>query len=327
MKKAIIAGTGSYLPEKVLTNKDFEKMVDTSDEWITARTGIKKRHIVGKEEAASDLGAKAAISALQEAKLKADEIDLIIVTTVTPDMFFPATACIIQDKIGANKAAAFDLNAACSGFIYGLAVAEQFIKTGTYRKILLIAAEVMSRVTDYTDRGTCVLLGDGAGAAVITSGEDDKKGLLGSWLTAAGKYGNLLYLPAGGSRIPASHQSIDQHLHYMKMDGPPLFKIAIKSMVEAVHKVLLPLGINPGELDLVIPHQANLRIIKALAKGIGLPLEKFYINIDRCGNMSSASIAVALDEARKDGRIKKNNLVLLVAFGGGLTAGSCVIKF
>ena len=327
MKKAVIAGTGSYLPKKVLTNKDLEKIVETSDEWITARTGIKERHIVSKEEAASDLGAKAAISALREAKVNASEIELIIVTTVTPDMFFPATACIIQDKIGATNAAAFDLNAACSGFVYGLSVAEQFIKTGVYRRILLIATEAMSRVADYTDRGTCVLLGDGAGAAVIVPAEDDKKGILSSWLAAAGKYGNLLHVPAGGSRMPASHRTVDEHLHYMKMEGPVLFKVAIKSMVEAIKKVLSFLSISPEELALVIPHQANLRIIKAVAKGVNVSLEKFYINVDLCGNMSSASVAVALDEALRKGKIKQGNLVLLVTFGAGLTWGSCIIKF
>jgi len=327
MKKAVIAGTGSYLPKKILTNKDLEKIVETSDEWITARTGIKERHIVSKEEAASDLGAKAAISALRQAKVNASEIELIIVTTVTPDMFFPATACIIQDKIGAINAAAFDLNAACSGFVYGLSVAEQFVKTGVYRRILLIATEAMSRVSDYTDRGTCVLLGDGAGAAVIVPAEDDEKGILSSWLAAAGKYGNLLHVPAGGSRMPASHRTVDEHLHYMKMEGPVLFKVAIKSMVEAIKKVLSLLSISPGELALVIPHQANLRIIKAVAKGVNVPLEKFYINVDLCGNMSSASVAVALDEALKKGRIKPGDLVLLVTFGAGLTWGSCIIRF
>lgn len=326
MKKAIIVGTGSYLPKKILTNKDLERLVETSDEWITGRTGIKERHIADEDEAASDLGVKAAISALNEANLEASEIDLIIVTTVTPDMLFPATSCVIQDKIGATKAVAFDLNAACSGFVYGLAVAEQFIRTGTYEKILLIATEAMSKVADYTDRNICVLLGDGAGAAVLTPA-DDRKGLLGNWLAAAGKYGNLLYLPAGGSKMPASHKTIEEHLHYMKMEGPALFKVAIHSMVEAIEKVLSPLRIAPGELDLVIPHQANLRIIKAVAKGIDVPLEKFYVNVDMCGNMSSASIAVALDEALKEGRIKPGSLVLLVAFGAGLTWGSCVIKF
>ncbi len=319
-------GTGSYLPKKILTNKDLERLVETSDEWITGRTGIKERHIADEDEAASDLGVKAAISALNEANLEASEIDLIIVTTVTPDMLFPATSCVIQDKIGATKAVAFDLNAACSGFVYGLAVAEQFIRTGTYEKILLIATEAMSKVADYTDRNICVLLGDGAGAAVLTPA-DDRKGLLGNWLAAAGKYGNLLYLPAGGSKMPASHKTIEEHLHYMKMEGPALFKVAIHSMVEAIEKVLSPLRIAPGELDLVIPHQANLRIIKAVAKGIDVPLEKFYVNVDMCGNMSSASIAVALDEALKEGRIKPGSLVLLVAFGAGLTWGSCVIKF
>ncbi len=327
MKKAVIAGTGSYLPKKVLTNKDLEKIVETSDEWITARTGIKERHIVSKEEAASDLGAKAAISALRQAKVNVSEIELIIVTTVTPDMFFPATACIIQDKIGATNAAAFDLNAACSGFVYGLSVAEQFIKTGVYRRILLIATEAMSRVADYTDRGTCVLLGDGAGAAVIVPAEDDKKGILSSWLAAAGKYGNLLHVPAGGSRMPASHRTVDEHLHYMKMEGPVLFKVAIRSMVEAIKKVLSLLSISPEELALVIPHQANLRIIKAVAKGVNVSLEKFYINVDLYGNMSSASVAVALDEALRKGRIKPGNLVLLVTFGAGLTWGSCIIRF
>ncbi|HCG76373.1 MAG: 3-oxoacyl-ACP synthase [bacterium (Candidatus Ratteibacteria) CG_4_10_14_3_um_filter_41_18] len=326
MKAATIIATGSYLPEKILSNKDLEKIVETSDKWITKRTGIKQRHIAREDESASDLGIKAALSALNRGKINASEIGLIIVTTVTPDMFFPATSCIIQNKIGAHQAAAFDLNAACSGFIYGLAVADQFIKTGVYQKILLIATEAMSKVTDYTDRNTCVLLGDGAGAAIIGSTEN-KKGILNTWLAASGKYGNLLFVPAGGSRMPASHKTIDEHLHYMKMEGHTLFKVAIHSMIEAIEKILAPLRISPEKLDLVIPHQANLRIIKAVAKGVNLPLEKFYINVDHCGNMSSASIAVALDEARKEGRIKEGSLVLLVGFGAGLTWGSCLIRF
>ena len=324
MERAAVKSSGSYLPSKILTNADLEKMVDTSDEWITTRTGIKERRIAGKEEAASDLGAKASLVALQRAGIKPEEIDLIIAATVTPDMLFPSTACLIQEKIGAEKAAAFDISAACSGFIYGLVVADGLIKTGLYQNILLVATEVMSRVADYQDRSTCVLLGDGAGAVILNSSKDE--GFLGSYLASAGKYGNLLFTPAGGSKLPSSHKTIDERLHYMKMNGRPLFKVAISSMTEAAEKVLHSLNLRKKDISLVIPHQANLRIIQAVSKSLSIPLDKFWINVERYGNMSSASVAVGFDEAFSSGQFKKGDLILLLAFGAGLTWGSAIIK-
>jgi len=321
-----IIGTGSYLPEKVLTNKDIEKMVDTSDEWIVSRTGIRERRICSDKQAASDLGIEAARKALENADVKVADIDLLIVATITPDMFFPSTACIIQTELGIRNAAVFDLNAACAGFIYSLSTAQQFLQTGTYKTALVIATETLSKITDWEDRNTCVLLGDGAGAAVLKKEKGDS-GILSCYLDADGRYGDLLNMPAGGSRIPATVETVKNRLHYLKMKGNETFRIAIPEMTKSVKRGLEGCGLKIEDIALLIPHQANIRIISALAKRLSLPIEKVFINIDRCANTSAATVAIALDEANHQGRIKKGDIIELVAFGAGFTWGSCVIKW
>jgi len=324
-KKVGILGLGCYLPEKVLTNKEIEKIVDTTDDWITTRTGIKERRIARGDETTSDMATEAAKRALADAKLKPEDIDLIIVATITPDMFFPATACLVQQKIGARQVPAFDISVACSGFIYGIAIANQFIKSGTYKHALVVAAEKLSSITDWQDRSTCVLFGDGAGAAVL--GPVDKGGILSVYLGANGSQGELIKLPAGGSKIPASHKSVDERLHFIKMSGTELFKHAVKIMADAAREVTSPLGLTAADISLVIPHQANMRILSAVAKRMGLTEDKIYFNIAKYGNMSAASSAVALVEAVQEGRIKKGDKILLDAFGGGLTWGAMVIEW
>jgi len=325
MRKVGIIGVGEYLPQRVLTNADLEKMVDTSDEWITTRTGIKERRLVSKNEAASDLAVKAAEAALKDARLKPQELDLIIVATITPDMHFPSTACFVQAKLGAKKAVCFDLSAACAGFVYAISVAQQFIARGTYKNALVIGVEVLSSITDWRDRNTCVLFGDGAGAVIL--GEVKSGGILSTYLGADGSMTDLLMLPAGGSRNPTSQQTIDKRMHYIKMEGNELFKIAVKTMTETAQIVLKQAGLKCADIDLIIPHQANIRIILAMAKRLGLAKDKIYLNIEKYGNMSSASTATALCEAVKEGRIKKGDIVLLDAFGAGLVWGACIIKW
>ena len=324
-KKVGILGLGCYLPERILTNKEIEKIVDTTDEWITTRTGIKERRIARSDEATSDMATEAAKRALANAKIKAEDIDLIIVATITPDMFFPATACLVQEKIGARQVPAFDISVACSGFIYGMAIANQFIKSGTYKYALVVAAEKLSSITDWKDRSTCVLFGDGAGAAVL--GPVEKGGILSVYLGANGKQGELIKLPAGGSRIPATNKSVEDRLHFIKMNGTELFKHAVKIMADAAREATSPLGLTAADISLVIPHQANMRILKAVAKRMGLTEDKIYFNIAKYGNMSAASSAVALAEALQEGRIKKGDKILLDAFGGGLTWGAMVIEW
>ncbi len=325
-KKVGFLGLGKYLPEKRLTNKDLEKIVDTTDEWIVSRTGIKERRIADDKEATSDMAVKAARSALDNAGLKPEDIDLIIVATITPDMFFPSTACVVQNKLGISRIPAFDISVACSGFIYGVAIAEQFIKSGAYKRVLLIAAEKMSSVTDWKDRGTCVLMGDGAGAAILS--EVKTGGILAVHLGADGSQGNLLKMPAGGSRLPASISTIEEGLHFLKMQGNELFRHAVRIMADAARKVTEPLGITGEDINLVIPHQANVRILNAVAKRMGIdPAEKVYLNIDKYGNMSAASSAVALTEAVEEGRVKRGDIILLDAFGAGLTWGAILIKW
>jgi len=326
MERTGILGVGKYLPENVLTNADLARMVDTTDEWITTRTGIKQRRIAAENEATSDMAVKAAKSALKNAKLTPEDIDLIIVATITPDMFFPSTACLIQHKLGARHVAAFDIAVACSGFIYGLAIADQFIKSGVYKHALVVAAEKLSAVTDWEDRGTCILFGDGAGAAVL--GLVEEGGILGVTLGADGSKGDLLQLPAGGSRMPASMKTVENKLHTIKMEGNVLFKHAVKIMAEAALAVTEPLGLKGDDIDIIIPHQANIRILNALAKRMGVdPAKKVYLNIEKYGNMSAASSAVALTEAVEEGRIKKGDIILMDAFGGGLTWGALIIKW
>jgi len=325
MKKVGIIGVGEYLPKKVLANADLEKMVDTSDEWITTRTGIKKRRLASNDEAASDLAIAAAKEALSSAKLAPEDLDLIIVATITPDMPFPSVASIVQNALSAKKAAAFDVSAACAGFVYALSTAQQFISCGVYKNALVIGSEKLSSVTDWKDRNTCVLFGDGAGACVL--GEVKDGGIVATYLGCDGSNLNLLNLPAGGSRIPASHETVDQRLHYIKMNGNELFKIAVRTMTDAALTVLEKAGLKFSDIDLIIPHQANSRIIMAVAKRLGLTEDKIFLNIEKYGNMSSASTATALVEAAKEGRIKKGDIVLLDAFGAGLVWGAAVIKW
>ncbi len=316
---------GSYLPKKVLTNSDLEKMVDTSDEWIITRTGIRERRLAAKNEATSDLAAQAARQALSDSALKPQDIELIIVATITPDMSFPSVSCILQQKLGAKNAVCFDISAACAGFVYALVVAQQFIARGAYKNALVVGAEVLSSVTDWKDRNTCVLFGDGSGAAVLS--ETKSGGIISTYLASDGSMVDLLMLPAGGSRNPASDKTVKNRMHYIKMQGNELFKIAVRSMVEAAQKALLLAGLKPKDVDCFIPHQANIRILLAVAKRLGIEEKKIYLNIERYGNMSSASTAVALCEAVKEGRIKKGDIVLLDAFGAGLVWGACVIKW
>lgn len=325
MQEAGIIGLGCYLPSKKITNQDLEKMVDTSDEWITTRTGIRERRIAPKEMAASDLGVEASKIAIQDAGIKPEDIDLIIAATVTPDMFFPATACIIQDKIGAKNAAAFDINAACSGFVFAIIVAQQFVNMGLYSNILVIGTEKLTSIVDWKDRSTCVLFGDGSGACIVGKSEDRK--ILSSFMGADGSGGHLLSVPAGGSKLPTSEETLKQGLHFLKMEGNEVFKIAVRIMVEAANKAIKKAGLDAKDISLFIPHQANIRILLAVAKRLGVPEEKIYMNIEKYGNMSAASTAVALVEAGKEGKIKKGDYVVLVAFGGGLTYGAAVIKW
>jgi len=322
-----ISGLGAYVPEKVLTNSDLEKMVETSDEWIQSRTGIRERRIAAKGQMSSDLGLEAAKMALKNSNLEPSDIDLIIVATITPDMFFPSTACRIQAKLGA-ECGAFDLAAACSGFPYALATAEGFIRAGLYRHILVIGSEVLSGFIDWKDRGTCVLFGDGAGAAVVSRLEKkDGHGLIASYLGSDGNQSELLQIPGGGSAHPPTEETVREGLHFVKMQGSEVFKVAVRTMEHAVHEVLKRSNLKLEDIDCIIPHQANHRILKAVAERLKVPLEKVYINVDRYGNMSSASTVVAFHEAVQSGAVKKGNHVLLVAFGGGLTWAANVIKW
>lgn len=325
-KRAGIIGTGSRLPENRLTNFDLENMVETSDEWIKSRSGIEERRRVDENTATSDLATGAALMALDSAGLKPEDIDLIVVATVTPDMAFPSTACIVQKNIGAINAAAFDLEAACSGFIYGLTLADSLIRTSVYKNILVIGAETLTKITDYTDRNTCVLFGDGAGAAVVSEVSGDY-GILSSYIGADGRGGELLTQPAGGSRMPASLGTVEDKLHYIKMEGSEVYKFAIKIMGEAAEKALDMCGLDKESIDYLIPHQANIRIIESATKRLKISSEKVYINVNKYGNMSSASIAVAMDEANRNGFLKDDDIVVLVGFGGGLTWGSTVLKW
>lgn len=321
-----ITSVGSYVPKKVLTNADLEKLVDTSDEWILSRTGIRERRIAAKDELTSDLGAKAATKALAKAGITADKIDLIIVATVTPDMPFPSTACIIQQKIGATRAAAFDLEAACSGFVYGLEIGQQFIMSRTYDTVLVIAAEKLSSIVNWHDRNTCVLFGDGAGAAVLQN-RPNSHGLLTAVMGADGTKADLLTLPGGGCKHPPTIESVKAGLHYIRMDGPETYKNAIEAMYNAAREALVRCELDISQVKCIIPHQANRRIIDAVAKRLGARPEQVFVNLDKYGNTSAASVAIALDEAVESGRIKRGDLVLLVVFGAGLTWGAAVIEW
>lgn len=322
-----ITGTGSFAPPRILTNYDLEKMVETSDEWIITRTGIKERRIAEDGTAPSDLALKASEIALKEAGLEPDQIDLILVGTVTPDYILPSTACILQDKLKAKNSAVLDIVAACSGFIYGLSIASAFIAIGQYKNVLVIGVETLSKIVNWEDRNTCVLFGDGAGAAVVSATNEDNKGILGTFLSGDGSLANLLHIPVGGAKIPLTKENFDLKQHYICMAGSEVFKSAVRAMEDAAEHIIEKVGLSPEQIDLVIPHQANIRIIEALAKRLKLPMEKVYVNIDRYGNTSAASVPIALDEARKKGLIKEGSNTVLVAFGAGFTWGSAVIRW
>jgi 3-oxoacyl-[acyl-carrier-protein] synthase III len=321
-----VAGIGSYVPAKILTNHDLEKMVETSDEWITTRTGIKERRIAAKDEFTSDMAAKAAQRAMKMAGITPDQIDLIIVATLTPDMPFPATACLVQQKIGAKRTAAFDLEAACSGFIYALEIGQQFIMSRTYDTVLVVGAEKLSSITDWTDRNTCVLFGDGAGAAILQNREN-AHGLLTAVMGADGAKADLLFMPGGGSRCPATRESVDARLHFLRMEGKETFKNAVQAMCSAATEVLRRCELDISRIKCVIPHQANRRIIDAVADRLGATPEQMFVNLDKYGNTSAASVAIALDEAVGSGKIRRGDLILLVVFGAGLTWGAAVIEW
>lgn len=324
--KAKIFGTGKYTPAKVLTNQDLEKMVDTNDEWITTRTGIKERHIAAEDETSSVMGIHAAKQAIENAGISKDDIDMVLFATISPDMPFPATACLVQDGLGLTGVGTLDIEAACSGFIYGLSLANAYVLSGMYKNVLVIAAETLSRITDWEDRGTCILFGDGAGAVVVSASDDDS-GLIGFKLGGDGSYRDLLYLPGGGSLNPATHKTVDERLHYIKMDGSATFKVAIKTMAGTLEELLAEKGMKADDIDWLIPHQANYRIMTGVADRLKIPYEKVIINVHKYGNTSAATIPIALNEAVTDGRIKKGDIVALVAFGGGFTWGASLMKW
>jgi 3-oxoacyl-[acyl-carrier-protein] synthase-3 len=321
-----IVGVGSAAPERLMTNFDLEKVVDTSDEWIVERTGIRTRHVADEKTTTGTLATEASRKALADAGVEADEIDVIVVGTATPDMLFPSTACLVQADLGANRATAFDLAAACSGFIYGLSVVAGMIRAGTCRTALVIGAETLTKILDFEDRTTCVLFGDGAGAAVVRAVDGDR-GILALRTRSDGTKGDMLKLPGGGSLLPATHETVDSRLHYIKMNGNNVFKSAVRSMAGIVEEGLADVGLTGENVDLFVPHQANLRIIESTAKKLRIPMEKVYVNVDRWGNTSAASIPIALDEARAEGRLGEGTTVAAVAFGAGFTWGSALIRF
>jgi 3-oxoacyl-[acyl-carrier-protein] synthase III len=321
-----ITGVGSYVPERVVTNAELEKLVDTSDEWITSRTGIKERRIAAADQFTSDLAVKAAERAMKMAGVTAAQLQLIIVATITPDMPFPSTACLVQQKLGVRNVPAFDLEAACSGFIYGLEIGQQFIMSRTYDTVLVIGAEKISSIVDWTDRNTCVLFGDGAGAAILQH-KENAHGLLTVVLGADGEKADLLSMPGGGSRCPATADSVAAKLHFLRMTGKETFKNAVQAMCSAANEALRRCAIDITQIKCVIPHQANRRIIDAVSERLGATPEQVFINLDKYGNTSAASVAIALDEAVASGRIQRGDLILLVVFGAGLTWGASVIEW
>ncbi len=325
MLRTGISGLGISIPDKVLTNRDLEKMIETTDEWIRTRTGIMERRIAGEDQTTLDLCVEAAENALASAGVEPEELGLIIVATVTPDMLFPATACLLQDRLGAKNSAAFDLEAGCSGFVYALVTGGQFISAGAYNKVLIVGAETLSKITDWEDRNTCVLFGDGAGACVLEPVE--KGGILGFDLGSDGAGGKFLDLPAGGSRLPASQDTVARRLHYIRMDGNQVFKFAVKAMGKAALKALEMGGLSNEDIDLFIPHQANKRIIDAAGRKLGLPEEKVYMNLERYGNTSGASIPLALYEAVAEGKVKRGDIIVLSGFGAGLSWAAAVLEW
>jgi 3-oxoacyl-[acyl-carrier-protein] synthase-3 len=321
-----IIGTGSYVPERVLNNAELEKMVDTSDEWIVSRTGIKERRIAAPDEFTSDLAANAAKRAIEQAGIAAEEIDLIIVATVTPDMFFPSTACFVQQKIGAKQAACFDVSAACSGFLYAIEIAQQFITSSTYNTVLVIGADKLSSIVNWTDRNTCVLFGDGAGAAILRN-RAGSHGVVHTYMGSDGSLTDALYMPGGGCRFPPTPETLAQKLNTIKMNGKETYKHAVTALLTAANVALEGAGLTPDDLACIIPHQANLRIIEAVADRMNVPIERFVVNLDRFGNTSAAAVAIALDEANRTERMKLGDYVLLIVFGGGLTWASSVVQW
>jgi len=326
MKRAKIVGVGAYAPKRILTNAELEKMVDTSDEWIVQRTGIRERHIVDESEATSDLALRAAQQALERAGVEPGEIDFIVVGTTTGDMAFPTTANILQHRLGCRTAGSIDVYAACAGSVYSLSVGAQYIQTEKYRTVLCVGAECLSRITDYTDRGTCILLADAAGAVVLRPSEDES-GLIDTDLYSDGRYWEFLYQPGGGARHPATHETVDKRMHFAKMKGNEVFKVAVRMFGEAAERILTRNGFTADDLDLFIPHQANLRIIEAAVKRLKVPMDKVMINVDRYGNTGAASVYVAMEEAWSSKRLSTGDLVLLAAFGGGFTWGAALLRW
>ncbi len=326
MVRSRIIATGSYAPPKILTNLDLEKMVDTTDEWILSRSGIRERRIVEANVSTSDLAVQAALRALEAGGLSPEDLDFIITGTNSPDMFFPCTGCFIQGKIGAKRAAAFDVSAGCTSFIHALSLADKFIKEEPSRKIMVLGAEIMSKVTDWTDRATCVLFGDGAGAIILV-GEEGERGILSTHLHSDGSLWELLYMPGGGSANPSSRETVDKRMHYIKMAGNQLFKVAVRALADVSQEALKFNGLKSTDIDIMIPHQANTRIVEAAAKMISFPLEKIFLNIEKYGNTSSATIPIAMDEVNREGKVKAGDLMLLCSFGTGVTWGSAVIRW
>lgn len=328
MYKTKISGVGSFLPEKVLTNYDLEKMVDTSHDWIVQRTGIERRHVIADNEGTSDLIVRASKKALEDAKMSVDQLDMILVATLTGDFKMPATACIVQAKLGAKSIMSFDLNAACSGFLYGMIVADQFIKSGFCKNILVVGAENLTRILDYNDRDTCILFGDGAGAFIVSRAEANETNvILTGHAHAEGAHAELLWAEAGGTKMPFSQKVLDEGLHYMKMNGKEIFKNATRAMATACKEALEATNMTPDQIDWIVPHQANLRITEAVANLFKFPMEKVISTVHETGNTSAASIPIAFDIAYRDGRIKRGQTILLTAFGAGLTSGSIILKF
>ena len=323
---AAIAGTGSYVPEKVLSNIDLTKMVDTSDEWITVRTGIKERRIASDGQTTASMAVIASRHALEDAGVAVDEVEVIICATITPEMPLPATACFIQGELGAKNASAFDIAAACSGFVYGLEVGKLFIESGKYNNVLVVGSETLSRITDYQDRNSCILFGDGAGVALLRSTNDPDRRILHTQLKTDGQQWDMLQLPGGGSRYPLSQQVLDERMQYMKIYGKAIYKFAVNAMQELIVEAMKACNLSADDIKLIVPHQVNQRIIHSAVEKLGFPLERVYINIDRYGNTSSASVPIALDEARRTGKIGPGDTVVMVAFGGGLTWASAVVR-
>jgi 3-oxoacyl-[acyl-carrier-protein] synthase-3 len=326
-RRAKISALGTYVPTRILTNADLEKMVDTNDKWIVERTGIRERHIVEKGQATSDMAVEAAKRCLAESGIAPTEVEAIIVATVTPDMLFPATACLVQDKIGAKGAWGFDLSAACSGFVYALQTGTKLVESGAHSKVLVIGADTMSSILDYTDRATCILFGDGAGAVLIEPAEEDEIGMIDFVHEIDGSGGCSLYMPGGGSLHPPTAETIAKKMHYVHQDGQAVYKYAVRKMAEITERVLQRSGITGADLGCFIPHQANKRIILSTAERLGLPLERVIINIDRFGNTTAATIPLAMQTAREEGRLKENDLVLAASVGAGFTAGASLLRW